>query len=84
MTHLRIDNAALNKDAHFECGIAWPLPGGDLYVFEGEYRFHMVTCSGCGGGPPMPLGTLASDISTNPDDPRYAEWLRISRSWGYE
>lgn len=32
--------------------------------------------------PKEPLGTPLSEISTQPGTPGYAEWLRISKSWG--
>lgn len=31
-----------------------------------------------------PLGTPLSEISTQSGTPGYAEWLRISKSWGHD
>lgn len=97
MIHLRTDDHELNKDAVFVCGISWPLPEGDKYVFEGEHSLvSLVTCKGCiqGTGEQVialmsahevqHLGTPISEISTQPGTPGYAEWLRICRSWGHE
>ncbi len=85
MIHRRIDDNELNKDAKFECGIAWPLPEGDLYIFEAEYlSSHRVTCVGCGGGPPEQLGTPISELSGQPGHPGYEKFCDIARSWGYE
>ena len=33
--------------------------------------------------PSTPLGTPIDRISTQPGSDGYAEWVRISRSWGY-
>ena len=85
MVHRRTDDNELNKDAKFECGIGWPLPDGDKYIDDGDFwHTHMITCEGCGGGPPQPLGTPLSQLSARPGEPGYAEFCRIARSWGYE
>ena len=34
--------------------------------------------------PAKPLGTPLSEIATQPGQKGYAEWLRISKSWGYD
>lgn len=34
--------------------------------------------------PSKPLGTPLSEISTQPGTQGYAEWLRISKSWGHD
>lgn len=83
MTHRRIDDNELNKDARFECGIGWPLPEGDQYVFEGELS-PMVTCVGCGGGPAVPPGTPISELSGRPGHPGFERFCEIARSWGYD
>lgn len=31
-----------------------------------------------------PLGTPLSKLSTRPGEEGYAEWIRISKSWGYD
>lgn len=84
MIHIRIDNEVDNAHREFACGVD-PLPGSDLYVFEAEYELHhMVTCPGCGGHAPRPLGTPIRELSGQPGKLRYEEFKRIARSWGYE
>lgn len=84
MTHVRIDDAELNKHAAFECGIAWPLPDGDQYVYEGEIGLlHLVDCIGCGGGPRR-LGIPISQLSGRPGHPGFERFCDIARSWGYD
>jgi hypothetical protein len=83
MIHLRIDNEELNDKRRFACSLGPELPLGDTYIFEGEYKSHLVTCVGCGGGPRQ-LGTPISQLSTTPGKPGYKRWLEISKSWGYD
>lgn len=83
MIHSRIDHEELNANARFECGIGWPLPEGDQYVHESEYRSHMVTCPGCGGGP-RKIGTPISELSGQPGQPGYEKFKAIAASWGYD
>lgn len=85
MTHLRIDDEELNSKAQFACGLVGVsnLPEGDKYYFEAEYKSHLVTCVGCGGGPPQ-LGTPLSELSGQPGHPGYERFCQIARSWGYD
>ena len=86
MIHLRLDGAELNKDAKMRCGLGWPLPEGDKYVFEAEISLHrMIDCPGCNGGkPPRELGTPISELSGQPGRPGYDRFCEIARSWGYD
>ena len=78
-------------------GAGWYCAACDLGVGEGEYP-----CEPKEGDVPIlsakemlgdrPLGTLMSQLSSQPGDPKnlddprhagYAEFCRISRSWGY-
>lgn len=81
MMHIRTDQEIENSKRRFACGIGPELPAGDMWINEGEFGlYHMVDCPGCGPG--RPLGTPISQISTVPGTPGYAEWIRISESWG--
>lgn len=86
MTHIRVDDEKLNKNARFACGIAWPLPDGDLYWFEGEHQADRADCPGCNPGGPRKLGTPLKDLAGRPQDNPvgYAEFVRIAKSWGYD
>ena len=84
MIHIRIDNEELNSKRKFACGLGPDLPEGDVYYFEGETGADRSDCPGCNPGGPRRLGTPISQIATQPGQPGYEEWLRISRSWGYE
>jgi len=67
----------------------------EVHVRNGARWLTMEGASGrIGGGYEAPvtmreeecglrLGTRISKISTQPGTPGYAEWCRISRSWGY-
>lgn len=46
----------------------------------GSYEAPVTVLAECCG---LRLGTRISKISTQPGTPGYAEWVRISRSWGY-
>ena len=84
MIHMRVDGEVENSKQRMLCGVGPDLPDGDKYVFESEYFWHgMIDCPGC-GGVTRPLGTPISKIATQPHQKGYAEWLRISRSWGCE
>lgn len=94
MLHIRIDNERLNKHARFACGLAWPLPEGDVYFFESEplrrsaaYLAGRKECEACPGcfpaGRPQ-LGTPISELSGRPGHKGYEEFCRIARSWGYD
>jgi hypothetical protein len=82
--HVRIDNNELNAAAQFACGIGWPLPEGDKYWFQSESGADRSDCPGCNPGGPRQLGTPISQIATQLGQRGCAEWLRISKSWGYE
>ena len=84
MTHLRVDDEMENSKRKFACGIGPSLPEGDQYVFDGEGLDRMVTCLGCGGGPPAPIGTPISELSGQPGHPGFEKFCDIARSWGYE
>jgi hypothetical protein len=36
MLHIRVDDKELNSKARFACGLGWPLPEGDKYLFMSE------------------------------------------------
>jgi hypothetical protein len=82
--HIRVDNEELNSRRKFACGLGPDLPEGDTYYFESEGSAERADCPGCNPHGSRPLGTPLSQISTQPGQPGYEEWLRISRSWGYE
>ncbi len=84
MIHLRIDDEE-NSKARFACGIVGvsALPDGDKYYFEGEYKYRLITCEGCGGGPHQ-LGTPIAELSGQPGKPGYEKFMRIAASWGYD
>lgn len=84
MTHVRIDNSELNKDAQFACGIGWPLPEGDKYWFQGESGADRADCPGCNPAEPRRLGTPISQLSGRPGHPGYEEFRSIACSWGYD
>lgn len=86
MIHIRVDDEELNKNARFACGIAWPLPEGHMYWFEGESMADRATCPGCNPGGPRKLGTPLSELSGNPNDnpAGYEKFKRIAKSWGYD
>lgn len=84
MIHIRIDNEIENSKRRFACGIGPELPEGDVYYFESEGSADRADCPGCNPAGPRLLGTPISEIATQPGQRGYAEWLRISRSWGYE
>ena len=84
MIHIRVDDSEFNKNARFACGIAWPLPAGDMYWFDGESQADRADCPGCNPGGPRKLGTPLSELSGRPGEPGYAEFVRIAKSWGYE
>jgi hypothetical protein len=69
------------------CGInaGWYCDACDLGI--GEHEYPREPMEGDVGIPPRdpsaPIGTPISQISTHPDSNGYAEWCRISRSWGY-
>lgn len=71
----------------YSCGIVagWYCDACDLGV--GEHEYPREPLEGDVGIPPAdktgPLGTPISQLSTRPGEPGYAEWCRISRSWGY-
>ena len=84
MIHIRIDNEELNSKRKFVCGLGPDLPKGDTYFFASEALADVkADCPGCNPNPRR-LGTPLSEISTRPGEKGYAEWLRISRSWGYD
>lgn len=81
-----------------ECGITagWYCEACDEGIAEWEYPREPMDDDVYVGPPPRdpdnPLGTPLSKISTqpgpkddagHPDHAGYAEWLRISRSWGH-
>lgn len=82
MIHIRTDNEELNSKSRFACGIAYPLPEGDMYFFAGESASHRADCLECN---PYykPLGTPVSKISGVPGEKGYSEFKRIAQSWGY-
>lgn len=84
MIHIRIDNEIENSKRRFACGIGPDLPVGDVYYFESEASAKRADCPGCNPAGPKPMGTPMSQISTQPGQRGYEEWLRISRSWGYD
>lgn len=85
MIHIRIDDAELNKDARFACGLVWPLPQGDKYFFASESAAERHSdCPACNPGGPRKLGTPISQLSGRPGEPGYAEFCRIAKSWGYD
>lgn len=84
MIHVRVDNEIENSRRRFACGIGPDLPPGDVYFFETESGADRADCPGCNPAGPRQLGTPISKIATQPGHPGYAEWLRISRSWGYD
>ena len=60
---------------------ACDLPVDDDYEpMEGDVP--IMTATEARGG--KPLGTPLSEISVRPGEPGYAEWVRISKSWGYD
>jgi hypothetical protein len=83
MIHIRVDGETLNSKRRFACGIGPELPKGDVYFFQTEAGADRADCPGCNPAGPRRLGTPISEISTQPGQPGYAEWLRISRSWGH-
>lgn len=57
---------------------------------EFMHEFHAEACGfdnvsiGFMSSGPEPGGTPISELSGRPGHPGYDEWLRISRSWGYD
>jgi hypothetical protein len=79
------ESDGLNVTPAEDCAIA------DMCIAAAEGRDHYD--DDCGGpcislsadrDKSKPLGTPISQLSTRPGEPGYAEWLRISRSWGYD
>lgn len=84
MIHVRVDDEELNIHRRFACGLGPELPPGDVYYFQSESGADFADCPGCNPAGPRQIGTPISELSTTPGQKAYAEWLRISRSWGYE
>ena len=57
-----------------------PVDGGDYEPMEGDVP--IMTATEARGD--KPLGTPLSEVSGRPGHPGYAEWCRISKSWGHE
>lgn len=68
---------------------------GDVIAVERGFAIVSGSVGRMGGGYPIEVaikteflgerfGTPLSKISTRPGTAGYGEWLRISRSWGYE
>ena len=84
MIHIRIDDEIENSKRKFACGIGPDLPTGDTYYFCSEsIADYIADCPGCNPHP-RKLGTPISQLSGRPGEPGYAEFCRISRSWGYD
>ena len=84
MIHIRIDNAELNRDAKFACGIAWPLPGGDKYYHASESAAdRLADCPKCNPHPRQ-LGTPIGQLSGRPGHPGFEQFRAIAQSWGYD
>lgn len=87
MIHIRIDDEPTNDKRRFACGLGPELPEGHTYFFctESVAKFK-VTCPQCSKFfcHEVSLGTPISQLSTRPGDSGYSEWLRISKSWGYD
>ena len=86
MIHIRTDNQPLNSKRTFACGIGPELPEGDQYYFESERLASRADCPICNPGfiPWEQMGTPISQLSGRPGHPGYAEFCRITRSWGYD
>lgn len=79
------------EPADYECGInpGWYCDACDLGI--GEHEIEREPLDGDVGimsakefRGDKPLGTPLSEISSQPGTPGYAEWLRISKSWGHD
>ena len=84
MIHVRVDDEELNSKRRFACGIGPTLPEGDKYYFQSEAMADFADCPGCNPDGPRQIGTPLSRLSARPGEPGYREWLRISRSWGFD
>lgn len=87
MIHIRIDRSSKNADSRFACGIP-KLPPGDLYFFEDEvcsnlFIRNQVDCPVCNPNGKQAVGTPLSELSGQPGQPGYSEFVRIAQSWGY-
>ncbi len=87
MIHIRVDDEPENSKRRFACGIGPDLPPGDVYYYLGEERragFHSgEVCPGCYPEGKPKIGTPLSELSGRPGHDGYAEFKRISDSWGY-
>ena len=73
----------------YSCGIVggWYCDACDHALAEWQVERDPLpddVCISIPRDPSKPLGTPLSQISTQPGTSGYAEWLRISRSWGYD
>lgn len=83
MIHIRIDDEEHSGKRRFACCLGPTLPPGDTYYFQNEWGADYVAdCPGCNPGGPKKIGTPLSELSGRPGHDGYAEWLRISKSWG--
>jgi hypothetical protein len=84
MIHIRIDDYPENSKRKFACGIGPELPAGDTYFFAAEScADRLADCPGC-NPTPRKFGTPLSQLSGQPGNPGYAEFVRLARSWGHE
>jgi hypothetical protein len=56
----------------------------DVFFVDREWRDKIATDPDAAYARDRPLGTPISEISTRPGEPGYEEWIRISKSWGYD
>jgi len=86
MIHVCVHSGKDNSERRFACGIVGKLPEGDIFLFESEERRagfrDEPVCPGCYPEGKPQIGTPISQLATQPGCKGYAEWLRISESWG--